>query len=222
MNGIVILPDGRVDRANAAKFLGCQPKTLAEWHRLGKGPRSRLVGGRRFYDIGDLRAFADSGKGEPSSASAVASKDDDFDRYALLSDKQWRYVIALLSDDLDLNREGIAMVAPDEDGKECTVYFGLDTDGMHWTGDRAGRNLSRCFTDDEANCPDELRRAAHSLEVTKQVLLSRARILEAPRHMGLIYARSDQPQDRRSRLMDRNRSRPGPCRHRRHRSRTRP
>ena len=57
---IRVLPDGRVDRADAAKFLGYAPKTLAEWHRLGKGPRSRKVGGRRFYDIGDLRQFAQS------------------------------------------------------------------------------------------------------------------------------------------------------------------
>lgn len=57
---VLVLPDGRVDRANAAAFLGRAPKTLAEWHRLGKGPRSRMVGGRRFYDIGELRAFAGS------------------------------------------------------------------------------------------------------------------------------------------------------------------
>ena len=55
---ILVLPDGRVDRANAAKFLGYQPKTLAEWHRLGKGPRRRLVGGRCFYLIDELREFA--------------------------------------------------------------------------------------------------------------------------------------------------------------------
>lgn len=58
---VMVLPDGRVDRTNAAAFLGRAPKTLAEWHRLGKGPRSRMVGGRRFYDIGDLRAFASGG-----------------------------------------------------------------------------------------------------------------------------------------------------------------
>ena len=58
---IVILPDGRVPRKEAARFLGYEPKTLAEWHRLGKGPRSRLVGGRRFYQIEDLRSFAGAG-----------------------------------------------------------------------------------------------------------------------------------------------------------------
>lgn len=57
---IPILPDGRVSRADAARFLGYQPKTLAEWHRLGKGPASRMVGGRRFYQIDDLRSFAGS------------------------------------------------------------------------------------------------------------------------------------------------------------------
>jgi hypothetical protein len=60
---VMVLPDGRVDRKNAATFLGREPKTLAEWHSLGKGPRSRLVGGRRFYMIDDLRAFA-AGEGK--------------------------------------------------------------------------------------------------------------------------------------------------------------
>lgn len=55
---VAVLPDGRVARADAARYLGCQPKTLAEWYRLGKGPRSRMVGGRRFYQIEDLQAFA--------------------------------------------------------------------------------------------------------------------------------------------------------------------
>lgn len=51
-------PDGRVSRNEAAKFLGFQPKTLAEWHRLGIGPSSRLVGGRRFYQLDELREYA--------------------------------------------------------------------------------------------------------------------------------------------------------------------
>ena len=57
-NKVLVLPDGRLDRKNAAKFLGYSPATLADWHRLGKGPRSRMVGGRRFYNIEDLRQFA--------------------------------------------------------------------------------------------------------------------------------------------------------------------
>lgn len=55
---VIVLPDGRVDRGNAARFLGRASKTLADWQRLGKGPKSRMVGGRRFYHIDDLTAFA--------------------------------------------------------------------------------------------------------------------------------------------------------------------
>lgn len=58
MTSITMTPDGRVSRAEAAKYLGFQPKTLAEWHRLGIGPKSFLVGGRRFYLIDELRRYA--------------------------------------------------------------------------------------------------------------------------------------------------------------------
>jgi hypothetical protein len=55
---VLATPDGRLSRRDAAAWLGYQPSTLAEWQRLGKGPKSRLVGGRRFYMIDDLQAFA--------------------------------------------------------------------------------------------------------------------------------------------------------------------
>lgn len=51
-------PDGRVSRNEAARLLGFTSKTLAEWHRLGVGPKSVLVGGRRFYFVDDLMAYA--------------------------------------------------------------------------------------------------------------------------------------------------------------------
>ncbi len=44
-----VLPDGRMSRRDAAKYLGRAEKTLAMWHLEGKGPPSVLVGGRRFY-----------------------------------------------------------------------------------------------------------------------------------------------------------------------------
>ena len=44
-----ILPDGRMTRKEAAKYLGVAAKTLAMWELEGKGPKSILVGGRRFY-----------------------------------------------------------------------------------------------------------------------------------------------------------------------------
>lgn len=58
MTHLSVTPDGRVSRAEAARFLGFQPKTLAEWHRLGVGPSSFLVGGRRFYRIEELQRYA--------------------------------------------------------------------------------------------------------------------------------------------------------------------
>jgi hypothetical protein len=52
-----VLPDGRLTRDDAARYLGHSAKTLAMWQLQGKGPRSVLVGGRRFYFIADLDAF---------------------------------------------------------------------------------------------------------------------------------------------------------------------
>jgi hypothetical protein len=57
-----VLPDGRMTRDDAAKYLGRQPKTLAMWQLQGKGPRSVMVGGRRFYFQADLDTFV---RGEP-------------------------------------------------------------------------------------------------------------------------------------------------------------
>lgn len=44
-----ITPDGRLSRKEAAIYLGYKPKTLANWEIKGFGPRSVLVGGKRFY-----------------------------------------------------------------------------------------------------------------------------------------------------------------------------
>lgn len=52
-----VLPDGRLSRKNAAVYLGRAEKTLATWETEGKGPRSVLVGGRRFYFKDDLDSF---------------------------------------------------------------------------------------------------------------------------------------------------------------------
>ena len=56
-----VLPDGRVARKDAAAYIGRDPKTLANWATEGKGPTPRRVGGRIFYDLGELRAFAGVG-----------------------------------------------------------------------------------------------------------------------------------------------------------------
>jgi predicted DNA-binding transcriptional regulator AlpA len=50
-------PDGRLDRKNAAAYLGYAPKTLAEWACKGTGPKGIRVGGRIFYFQADLDAW---------------------------------------------------------------------------------------------------------------------------------------------------------------------
>jgi hypothetical protein len=57
-------------RHDAARYLGHMPKTLAMWQMQGKGPRSVLVGGRRFYFKSDLDAFVDTGANTEPSAAA--------------------------------------------------------------------------------------------------------------------------------------------------------
>lgn len=57
-----ILPDGRMTREDAARYLGHQPKTLAMWAISGKGPPSVKVGGRVFYYRSDLDAFIRGGE----------------------------------------------------------------------------------------------------------------------------------------------------------------
>jgi hypothetical protein len=52
-----LTPDGRLNRAAAARYLGLTAKTLAHWQLAGKGPASVLIGGRRFYWKRDLDAF---------------------------------------------------------------------------------------------------------------------------------------------------------------------
>jgi hypothetical protein len=56
-----VLPDGRMTRSDAARYLGHAPKTLAMWQLQGKGPPSVLVGGRRFYYRDELDKFVRGG-----------------------------------------------------------------------------------------------------------------------------------------------------------------
>ncbi len=65
-----VLPDGRMSRGDAARYLGLTPKTLAMWAVEGKGPRGRRVGGRVFYYKGDLDAFIRGDLGAEATNSA--------------------------------------------------------------------------------------------------------------------------------------------------------
>jgi Helix-turn-helix domain len=60
-----ILPDSRMDRDNAALYLGVSRKTLDQWAYQGKGPRCVKVGGGCFYFKADLDAFI---RGAPEAA----------------------------------------------------------------------------------------------------------------------------------------------------------
>lgn len=60
-----VLPDGRMSRQDAARYLGLKEKTLAMWALAGKGPRVVKVGGRVFYFKADLDAFIRGEKGTP-------------------------------------------------------------------------------------------------------------------------------------------------------------
>ena len=52
-----VLPDGRLSRKEAARYLGRAQKTLAMWCLKKQGPRAVKVGGRVFYFKDDLDAF---------------------------------------------------------------------------------------------------------------------------------------------------------------------
>ena len=54
---IRVLPDGRMDRENAARYLGRKAKTLAMWSLEGKGPPAHKAGGRVFYLKRELDEF---------------------------------------------------------------------------------------------------------------------------------------------------------------------
>ncbi len=51
---VFMYPDGRMDRKNSAIYIGCAPKTMADWAVKGIGPAYVMVGGRAFYFRDDL------------------------------------------------------------------------------------------------------------------------------------------------------------------------
>ncbi len=52
-----VLPDGRMSRIDAARYLGLKSKTLSMWALQGKGPPFVRVGGRVFYFQDELDQF---------------------------------------------------------------------------------------------------------------------------------------------------------------------
>jgi hypothetical protein len=69
-----VLPDGRLDRRNAALYLGRSPKTLAQWALQGRGPppHKDKVSGRVFYYLDDLDACKAGGSEDPPDVGEAA------------------------------------------------------------------------------------------------------------------------------------------------------
>jgi hypothetical protein len=65
-------PDGRLDRANAARYTGFSVKTLAMHATAGTGPRFQKICGRVFYRQEDLDAWLGSFTPVSSTAEAKA------------------------------------------------------------------------------------------------------------------------------------------------------
>ncbi len=61
---VTVLPDGRMDRKNAALYLGIAPQTLANLAVKGRGPHYVRIGGRAFYYHSELDAFIQGSVGD--------------------------------------------------------------------------------------------------------------------------------------------------------------
>ena len=68
---VFIHPDGRMNRKNAALYVGCAAKTLADWATKGIGPGYVMVGGRAFYFREELDAWINSQGRSPSRRPAL-------------------------------------------------------------------------------------------------------------------------------------------------------
>ena len=54
---IRVLPSGKVSRRDMARAVDRTEKTLAEWARLGIGPKPHNIAGRIFYDWTEVQEF---------------------------------------------------------------------------------------------------------------------------------------------------------------------
>ena len=67
---VLILPDGRMDRRNAAAYLGNAPKTLAQYASKGTGPKF-VKRGRVWYFKKDLDAWIAGGIATSTAAARL-------------------------------------------------------------------------------------------------------------------------------------------------------
>ncbi len=69
---VQVFPDGRLDRANAARYTGFSIKTLAMRASAGTGPKFQKIGGRVFYRLQDLDSRLGGFRPVSSTAEARA------------------------------------------------------------------------------------------------------------------------------------------------------
>lgn len=67
---VQILPDGRMDRKSAGRYLGNAPKTLAQWAVKGVGPKF-IKRGRVWYYKADLDAWLQSGSAHSAAQARL-------------------------------------------------------------------------------------------------------------------------------------------------------
>lgn len=54
---VLVTPDGRLTRHDAANYLGVAAQTFANWNTQGRGPKPLRMGRKVFYRLDDLDAF---------------------------------------------------------------------------------------------------------------------------------------------------------------------
>ena len=70
---VLILPDGRMDRKNASRYLGRAPKTLAQWAVKGVGPRF-VKRGHVWYFKTDLDEWLQSGAAQSTAQARLVAE----------------------------------------------------------------------------------------------------------------------------------------------------
>lgn len=76
---VEVLADGRMDRANAAKYLGRSPQTLRIWAMRGIGTRPHTIGGRAYYYLADIENYV-AGRARRRRHGGNSSHVDDRDQ----------------------------------------------------------------------------------------------------------------------------------------------
>lgn len=73
VQSVVMTPDGRLDRRNAAAYLGYAPKTLAQWASKGMGPKF-IKRGHVWYRQADLDEWLKGGEARSSGEARLKAE----------------------------------------------------------------------------------------------------------------------------------------------------